>query len=158
MHTFEVRLPNLPPGEDLPVRFTDKDAGGANTSPPLHMDGVPADAQSLAFMLFDKDASGFVHWLVVDVPPGDVRIPEGASNSGALPAGARELFNSAGFEGYQGPDPPPRTGKHRYELLAYALDEPSLRIPQHASVEEFRQAAEQHAVAEGDSYWRFGLG
>ena len=152
MRTFEVRSPSMGRGDMLNTRYTDEKHGGANRSFPLHIDRLPAETQSVAWALVDRDAGDFLHWLVVDVPPGNIEIAEDASRH-AMPPGARELYNQAGFEGYQGPDPTPRTGTHVYELVAYALDTPTLEIEDHADLKSFQQAAEQHALATGQDYW-----
>lgn len=152
MRSFEVEAVGVRRGQEMPHAFTGRRMGGQNVSPPLHIDAVPPDAQSVSFALIDKDARDFVHWMVLDVPPGDVRLPEGASLK-SMPPGSRELFNSADHEGYFGPEPPPRSGRHRYELVAYALDVPTVDLPKHASFEEFRKATEPHAVGMGENYW-----
>lgn len=158
MRSFEVRSPTANRGEQLPFRYSDEKHGGENHSIPLHMDGLPPEAQSVAFALVDLDANDFVHWMVVDVPAdGHVVLPEDASRN-AMPPGARELYNFAGFQGYEGPDPPPRTGVHRYQVLAYALDTASLDIPEHADVQTFMRSVEGHAVAQGENYWVFPSG
>lgn len=154
MRSFEVRSPEMGRGEVMNVRYTDEKQGGVNLSPPLHIDKLPEGTQSVAWMLFDRDARDFVHWLVVDVPPGDIRLDEGASGQ-SMPSGARELFNDKGYRGYQGPNPPSKTGSHRYELVAYALDTPTLDIDEHAHLAEFTKAADEHALAAGVDYWTF---
>lgn len=111
MKAFEVNSPGMRRGDRMQTRYTDDKHGGRNMSPPLHLDHLPEGAQSVAWMLIDRN-SDYVHWLVVDVPAShDIRLPEGASRR-AMPDGARELFNDAGFRGYEGPDPTPRTGDH----------------------------------------------
>lgn len=157
MRAFEVNSPGMGRGDRMQTRYTDEGHGGRNLSLPLHLDMVPDGAQSVAWMLVDRN-SDYVHWLVVDVPAAhDIRLAEGASGH-AMPEGARELFNDAGFRGYEGPDPTPRTGDHRYELVAYALDTPTLEIDEHAHWSDFSRAAEAHAVAAGQNYWVYRNG
>lgn len=157
MRTFEITSPGMGRGDRMPARYTDEKHGGENRSMPLHVDQVPREAQSLAMMLVDR-TSDYVHWLVVDIPgASDIRLPEDASRH-AMPSGARELYNDAGFKGYEGPDPVPRTGDHRYELVAYALDVPTLDVDEHADWRQFRDAAEPHALATGANYWTYGVG
>lgn len=154
MRSFEVRLPSLGRGEELPVKYARGGTGRRNISPPLHIDGLPPSAQSVAFAFIDVDQDDFVQWLVVDIPAGDIRLSEGASGNG-LPGGARELMNDAHFAGYAGPEPTPVTGAHRYRLIAYALDTDTLGIDGHLSFEEFKQSAEPHAVGTAENYWTF---
>jgi Raf kinase inhibitor-like YbhB/YbcL family protein len=141
-------------GEKLPLRHAREPDPGRNVSPALHLDALPAGTQSVAFSLVDRDAE-YVHWMVVDVPPGDIRLAEGASRA-EMPPGSRELYNSAQYQGYIGPDPRPKTTAHRLELLAYALDVPNLEVDEHAGIEEFKRAAEEHALAIGQNYWLHG--
>lgn len=152
MQTFEVRSPAVRRGEKLPPKYSAEEQG-RNLSMPLHIDALPHGTQSVVFALVDRDASDYVHWMVVDVAPGDIRIPEGASRA-QMPTGARELYNSAGYQGYAGPKPPPRT-THRYELLAMALDVPTLEVDERMDWQAFRGVAEKHAIATGEDYWLY---
>jgi Raf kinase inhibitor-like YbhB/YbcL family protein len=154
MRSFEVRLPHLGRGEELPVRYARGGTGRRNLSPPLQIGALPAGAQSVSFAFVDLDQDDFIQWLVLDIPAGDIRLEEGASGNG-MPEGARELPNDAHFVGYAGPEPTPVTGTHRYRLIAYALDVATLDIDGRVSLEEFKQAAEKHAVGSAETYWTF---
>jgi hypothetical protein len=62
----------------------------------------------------DTDASGFVHWVVADIP----------SDRASLAAGERVGVagrNSFGGVGYGGPCPPVGSGVHHYVFTLYAL-------------------------------------
>lgn len=86
---------------------------GGNQRPPLKIDGVPADAKSLAVVCHDPDApgrDGFYHWTVWNVPTETTEI-----TSKSLPAGAVEGMTSWG-----GPQSP--FGTHRYQFYVYVLD------------------------------------
>jgi Raf kinase inhibitor-like YbhB/YbcL family protein len=96
---------------------------GENTNPALGWSGHPAHTASFALIVDDPDAPDpaapkrtFVHWVLYDLPPSAIDIPEG----GALPDGTREGRNDAGGVGYTGPCPP--IGRHRYFFKLYALD------------------------------------
>ena len=99
----------------------------ANLSPELHWTGVPGAARSLVLTMYDPDAptgSGFVHWLVYDLPASSTGLPAGAGSvGGPLPAGARQM-NDAGTGGYLGACPPVGDKPHRYIFTLYALSEP----------------------------------
>jgi Raf kinase inhibitor-like YbhB/YbcL family protein len=105
----------------IPRKYT---CEGADVSPPLTIEGVPADARSLALIVDDPDAPDpaapkmtWVHWVLYDLLPGTQSIPEGVS---AAALHARDGLNDWKRTGYGGPCPP--IGKHRYFFRLYALD------------------------------------
>lgn len=154
MQSIEVRSPRMNRGAPMDQRYAHLKAGGQNLSPPLHIDALPEGTRSVALMLVDRDAHDFVHWMVTGLPPGDLRLDEGASGD-HMPPSAHELYNTRQALGYWGPNPPARSGKHRYELVAYALDTPTLEVSEHASAGEFNIAAREHAIAMGSTYWLY---
>jgi Raf kinase inhibitor-like YbhB/YbcL family protein len=97
--------------------------GGRNISPPLRIAGVPANARSLAIVLFDSDANagkGFVHWVAYGIAPSHTPLPPGFGSqpSAAFVGGT----NDAGTTIYFGPCPPLGDPPHHYVFTAYALD------------------------------------
>ncbi len=122
---MQILSNSFPDGGVIPAKFAMKAIpGGSNVSPQARIIGVPPSAQSLAISFVDRHpmARRWVHWLVVNIIPGEIEIPEGASPS-RMPAGCLELINTFGFKGYGGPQPPRGSGVHHYELAAYALSE-----------------------------------
>lgn len=110
-----------------------------NTNPPLRIEGVPDEAESLALVVDDPDArepAGKIwdHWIVWNVDPSLSEIPEGW-----MPRNATEGQNDFGETGWGGPQPP--DGEHTYRFLLYALDE-ELDLGPGASKDEFYDAAE----------------
>ena len=110
-------------GGAIPAKYT---GDGANLSPPLRWNGVPAGAKSLVLIVDDPDAPDpaapkrvWVHLVVYNLPPTPAELPPGASGK-KLPAGSREGVNDSGHSGYDGPSPP--KGRHRYFHKLYALD------------------------------------
>lgn len=99
----------------IPAKFT---CDGADVSPALAIEGVPAGARSLALIMDDPDAprGTWVHWVVWNVDPGTRTIPENT-----VPAGAAQGMNDFRTQGYGGPCPP--SGTHRYFFKLYALKE-----------------------------------
>lgn len=98
----------------LVAKFT---CDGENIRPHLSWSDIPVAAKSLALAIFDPDApmEGFLHWLVVNLPPKNTEL-----NSGdVLPLGAVQIKNDAGKFEYYGPCPP--QGVHRYQFTLYAL-------------------------------------
>ena len=72
--------------------------------------------------------------MVHDIPAHIRDLPEGASNSLAMPTGSVELrndfvtFKIPGFDrGWGGPWPPDR--QHRYVFTLYALKSPRVQVP-----------------------------
>src|SRR5438552_2599262 len=68
-------------GGNIPSKFT---CDGANTSPELRIQDVPANAKSLVLIVDDPDApSGlFTHWLLWNLSPQTSSIGEGATPKG----------------------------------------------------------------------------
>jgi len=115
--------------------------GGRNVSPPLHWRGAPAGTQSFALTMFDPDAgggAGFWHWLVYDIPPRAVELPQGVGSNTApgreqLPSGAHQAPNGFGTPGYGGPCPPKGAAPHHYLFTLHALKVAKLEVPPKAS-------------------------
>lgn len=121
--------PDLKDGSTIPDRQVANAFGctAANISPALNWTGTPAGTQSFVLTVYDPDAptgSGFVHWVVYDIPATTTGLPAGAgSEGGVLPAGAKQM-NDAGMNGYLGACPPVGDKAHRYIFTLYALKEP----------------------------------
>ncbi|MEQ1787374.1 MAG: YbhB/YbcL family Raf kinase inhibitor-like protein, partial [Acidimicrobiales bacterium] len=73
---------------------------GAALSPDLSWTGTPLDAVALALVARDRDAGGFVHWVVTGIDPFVQGIGEGG-----VPENAVEGTNGAGTVGWLGPCP-----------------------------------------------------
>jgi Raf kinase inhibitor-like YbhB/YbcL family protein len=112
---FALSSPAFADGAAIPTRFS---CDGEGISPEVDWSGAPAATQALALTVIDPDASGFVHWLVYDIPAASAgSLPENlGTGAGAPPQGA----NGRGKAGYTGPCPP--SGTHHYVFTLYALD------------------------------------
>lgn len=101
--------------QSMDANFT---CDGANLRPQLAWSEIPEGTKSLALAVFDPDApgKGWVHWLVVNLPPQSYEL----AGEGSLPVGAQEILNDFGKTEYGGPCPP--SGTHRYQFTLYALD------------------------------------
>jgi len=137
-------------GTMIPARHT---CDGDNRSPPLSWSGVPAAAQSLVLIVDDPDAPDpaapkmtWVHWLLYNLPPDTVGLPEGVS-AADLPSGTLQGRNDWQRTGYGGPCPP--LGTHRYFHRLHALDSllPDLRHPSRAVLE---RAFRDHILASSE--------
>jgi Raf kinase inhibitor-like YbhB/YbcL family protein len=103
------------PGGTIPRQYT---MDGQNMNPPLHIEGVPAKARSLALVVEDADApsGAFNHWVLFNMDPKIQDIGENAT-----PVWATRGQNDFGELQYDGPKPP--AGTHHYHFKLYALDE-----------------------------------
>jgi Raf kinase inhibitor-like YbhB/YbcL family protein len=134
----------------IPARYT---ADGEGVSPPLHWQAVPPGASSLLLIVEDADAptgEPLVHAIVVDLPPTESNLAEGALRS-AGHAGADEVHegrNSYLRTGWLPPDPPPGHGQHRYAFQLFALGpgEPFRGTPGRDAV---LQAVQERGIASG---------
>ncbi len=111
---FDLTSPTITQGAQVPVEHT---CDGADLAPLLAWSGAPDGTAELLLLFDDPDAGDFVHWLVAGIPAGT----EGLDR-GSLPAGAHELTNGFGRQGYGGPCPP--SGTHRYVFSLFALSSP----------------------------------
>jgi len=136
--SMEFYSNNFKDRQYLDPRFT---CDGDNIRPHLGWSEVPAEAKSLALAVFDPDApgDGFLHYLVVNMPPQDREL----TSDDAIPAPGRELMNDFGETAYGGPCPP--SGTHRYIFTLYALDVEEINP---SNYQEFLRLAEEHRIAE----------
>lgn len=109
-------------GERIPRAHT---CDGADASPPLVIEGVPAAARTLALVVDDPDAPAgtWVHWLIWNIP-ADRSIPPDVPRDPDVPTltGACQGVNDFGDLGWSGPAPPRGRGPHRYRFTVFALD------------------------------------
>jgi hypothetical protein len=133
------------PGGSIPTRHS---CDGADVSPTLAVEGIPAGAVSLALVMDDPDAPGgtWDHWVSYDIPPTS-SIAEGVANLGT------PGVNSWGITGYRGPCCP-RGQTHRYVVTVYALDA-NLGLPVGATRERLLAALRGHLLAEASLAGRF---
>jgi Raf kinase inhibitor-like YbhB/YbcL family protein len=109
---------------------------GANVSPELHWENVPAGTQAFAVTMYDKDAptgSGFWHWVVYNIPANVTSLKADAGNfSGKnLPDSAVNGGNDGNAPGFIGACPPPGEA-HQYLITVYALKS-KLKLDKNAS-------------------------
>ena len=134
-------------GEEIPAQYT---CEGRDVSPPLAWTGVPEGTRSVVLIVDDPDAPDpkapkmtWVHWILYNIPPTVMAIPEAASAS-ELASEVQSGLNDWKRVGYGGPCPP--VGRHRYFHKLYALDTvlTGLNKPTKAHVEA---AMEGHVLA-----------
>lgn len=133
---LSLTSPAFEDGQEIAQKFGKR---AQNVSPPLQWDGVPDRTRSFALTVVDLHpvARGYVHWLVADLSPQLSSLPEGAA--------AERNPGFTEIKPYAGPFPP--SGTHDYEFTLYALRTDRLGVRPGATLEEFRQAAEQNSLA-----------
>lgn len=114
-----------------------------NVSPPLKINGVPSEAQSLVLIMDDPDAQKavgkiWVHWVIWNIDPNTTEIPESL-----VPTGAVEGKTDFGKIGYGGPAPPDK--RHTYIFKLYALNT-KLDLPQESTKSDVEKAMEGHVL------------
>ena len=91
---FTLASADLPPGKPIPERHSANTFGchGPNESPALSWSHAPTGTKSFAVTMFDPTqppASGWWHWLVVDLPPTTTQLPRKAGDPGEPRPAAR---------------------------------------------------------------------
>jgi Raf kinase inhibitor-like YbhB/YbcL family protein len=138
-------------GGEIPPEHTGE---GADRSPPLAWDTVPAAMRSLALVVDDPDSTSgeFTHWVLYDLPPTVRELPDGFSGAQPRRFGL-EGRNDFGTDGYRGPMPPAGQ-QHRYVFTLYALDtRPTL--PPGATKDELLAAIDGHVLQSADITGRY---
>ena len=144
-----------------------------NGSPELRWSGVPRGAKSLALLAIDPDAPAssevertgkgtipvdaprkdFFHWVLVDIPTDVEELPP------EVPPGSigRVGVNDFGESRWDGPCPPWGDERiHRLGFHLYALDVPSLDLPEAFGGPDVLRAMEGHILSEvslSGLYW-----
>ncbi|HEY6071250.1 MAG TPA: YbhB/YbcL family Raf kinase inhibitor-like protein [Chthoniobacterales bacterium] len=127
-------------GGTIPEKFS---KNGQNVNPELRIEGVPAEAKSLALIVDDPDAPVglFTHWLVWNIDPKTTEIAEGS-----VPQSGVQGTNDFPGHRYDGPQPP--SGTHRYYFKFFALDR-TLDLKPGAKRKEIDAAIKGHVIAQG---------
>jgi Raf kinase inhibitor-like YbhB/YbcL family protein len=106
---------------EIPDRYT---CFGDGISPELSWANPPAGTE-LALVMRDRDANGYVHWVVTAIDPTITAFGEGA-----VPEGAVEQVNMTGAIGYLAPCPPAGFGRHIYDITLHVLAAPIVIDPE----------------------------
>ncbi|XHH09457.1 MAG: YbhB/YbcL family Raf kinase inhibitor-like protein [Candidatus Bathyarchaeia archaeon] len=139
MTKLTIKSPAFETNKKLPKKYT---CDGDAVNPPLTIEDVPSQTESLALIFEDPDAvSGvFDHWIMWNIPASSSKIEENS-------APGIEGLNSARKLGYYPPCPP--SGSHRYIFKIYALDQ-TLNLPQKSKKAALQKAIQGHILAEGE--------
>ena len=180
-------------GKPVPEQFAfgvyseeDHMSFGPNRNPEIIWEDAPEGTKSFVVMMFDPDVPSvadevnlegktvskdiprvdFFHWLLVDVPAGTSRIPEGEDSDGVIPKGkdqdgpiGRRGINNytqflagnpdmAGtYAGYDGPCPPWNDEiLHHYHYEVHALDVETLDVSGEFDGAAVREAMDGHVL------------
>lgn len=140
---FIVKVEGFNEGATIPSRFT---CDGGDVSPAIEWAGEPSKTRSFALIMNDPDAPGgtWNHWLVWDIVASVHSLPEGKGHASLGKSGT----NDFGRLGYGGPCPPKRRGSHRYYFRLFALDTPTLGVPEGGKRSALEKALKGHTIAE----------
>jgi Raf kinase inhibitor-like YbhB/YbcL family protein len=145
--TLTVSSSAFKDGQPIPETYT---AYGKGRSVPLTWSNVPSRTRSLAVVMDDPDAKGFVHWLIYNIPAETKSLDAGLPTKPRLdsPKGALQGSNSTKGTGYFGPRPPQGDPPHHYQIKVYALDE-ALKIDPGADEDKLLGAMKGHILGQG---------
>lgn len=138
-HDFKLTSPAFEDGTLIPARYT---CDGEDLSPPLHIEGIPNEARSLALVVevTDLPMGRWVNWLMWNIPPWIKVIAENE-----VPPRAVLGTNSAKQLEYEGPCP--TSDIHQYQFRLYALDS-MLNEPPGIKLADLERVIERHLLAE----------
>jgi Raf kinase inhibitor-like YbhB/YbcL family protein len=152
--TFSLMSTAFKEGGTIPKQYT---CDGADVSPKLSWDGVPAGTGSFALIMDDPDApvGTFNHWILYDIPPETTELSGGISKEPTLSNGAKQGITSFRRTGYGGPCPP-QGPAHRYFFTLYALDIPNLSIASKASKKDVELGMKGHILGKAVTMGKYG--
>jgi Raf kinase inhibitor-like YbhB/YbcL family protein len=134
-----VKSPAFENNTQIPSKYS---CHGQEVNPPLTIEDIPAEAETIALVVDDPDAprGTYDHWVVWNVPT------KGKIEENSVP-GVQGL-NSAGDPAYTGMCPP--SGTHRYFFKVYALDVKLELKPQTTRKKDLEEAMQGHVLAQGE--------
>ncbi|MFC1691755.1 YbhB/YbcL family Raf kinase inhibitor-like protein [Nanoarchaeota archaeon] len=127
---------------NIPSKYT---CDGEDINPPLTIDNIPENTQSLVLIVDDPDAPIGIwhHWVVFDITSVNSIIETIPENS--VPG--KQGKNSRNTNDYHGPCPP--SGTHRYFFKIYALDI-KLNLQEGSAKQEVEQAMQGHILEQAE--------
>ncbi len=153
---LDVTSTDIVDGGDLPLAqgWDSGGVGGGNLSPHLEWSNPPAGTAGFAVTCFDPDAPtacGWWHWIVLGLSADCTSLATGAGAAGdeSLPAGAFQVRNDYGSEGFGGAGPPVGDHPHRYIFTVYALDTDDLGLTADVTPAVASGTIAHHTLARG---------
>src|SRR3972149_3618997 len=151
---FTISTSAFREGETIPRQYT---CDGADLSPPLKWEGIPAETKGFAIIMDDPDApvGTFTHWVIYDIPADTNTLPEGLARNPDLPNGIKQGTTSFRRTGYGGPCPPPGR-PHRYFFTIYALDIQTTGLGPKASKQDVENRIKGHTIGKAIVMGKYG--
>jgi len=144
MKELIVTSPAFENNSPIPTKHT---CDGEDVSPPIQIEGLPEETQSIVLIVDDPDApmGTWDHWIVWNIPPTE-RIKEDS-----VPG--IEGTNNFNKHSYGGPCPP--SGTHRYYFKVYSLDV-KLSLNPDSRKRDVEKAMMGHVLAKGELVGLYG--
>jgi Raf kinase inhibitor-like YbhB/YbcL family protein len=174
--------PTVGPDKSPHLAWSDAPAGTKSFAIVCHDRDVPSKPDDVnkkdRTVPYDLPRVDFYHWLLVDIPATTSELSEGADSDGFRPKGkpigkathGRRGANSYGdwfgddatmggdYGGYDGPWPPFNDERlHHYTFTVYALDVPSLDLPERFKGPDLLAAIEGHVLAQASWHGTYTL-
>lgn len=133
---MEITSPVFENKKNIPEKYT---CDGDDINPPLEIENIPENTESLVLIMDDPDAPGgtFDHWIMWNIPVTN-KIEENS-----VPKGAVQGKNGFGNNEYGGPCPPGE--EHTYVFKLYALDT-KLNLKEGARKEKVEETIKGHIL------------
>ncbi len=146
---FKLTSPAFENGRPIPRKFTGE---GKDVSPRLAWSGAPEGTKQFALICDDPDAPSprnpapepWVHWVLYNIPADRDGLDEAVAD-----VGAAQGQNSWPRQQYNGPMPPPGSGRHRYFFRLYALDA-VLNLPAGLTARQLRERIAGHVLGRAE--------
>ncbi|MCH8860550.1 MAG: YbhB/YbcL family Raf kinase inhibitor-like protein [Thaumarchaeota archaeon] len=140
MTSLELKSSSFSDGDEIPKKYGYKHG---NENPPLSINGITSETNSLALIMDDPDAKAavgkiWVHWVICNIDPNTTEIPESHSLQNTING-----KNDFGELGYGGPAPPDK--RHTYIFKLYALDT-KLDLQNGVTKDQVENAMEGHIL------------
>lgn len=138
MKELKISSPAFGNNESIPAKYT---CDGDDVTPPLKIEGIPQETQSVTLIVDDPDApmGTWDHWIVWNISPKET------IEENSVPG--IEGMNDFQKTSYGGPCPP--SGTHRYFFKVYALDK-KLELDSNSKKKDVEKAMEGHIIAKGE--------
>ncbi|HQP32093.1 MAG TPA: YbhB/YbcL family Raf kinase inhibitor-like protein [Deltaproteobacteria bacterium] len=142
---MDLKSPAFSQGGMIPAKYS---CDGADISPPLSWNNVPAGTKSFALICDDPDApvGTWVHWVYFDIPATVTSLAEHIEATEMPANGGRQGLNDFRKVGYGGPCPP--SGVHRYYFKLYALDAMLNQVAGTTTKAQLLKAMEGHILTQ----------